>query len=479
MNCTVEETDRRDGGPIRDHAVFRPRWVRPRGSAREPDRSTSEPRTEPGMTAMRSRSASVAAALACLLPATAAWACKYTVRDVGFIDLGATVYRACLITGDDTPKAWLELIEQASYVTLLDSNVRFEIVNADRDKGHDAVARLSELGITSLPALVLLSPEGKALRLAEGLPTKTDRQAAWALLERAVVSPLRGEIVKVLPEAYCLVLLIDGSDAKQNERAAAAVQATVKEITGAMDQLPKEIKNPPGMIRLPSERRSQEGVLLWSLGLETGVLEEPAVVVLYGRGRWIGPKFRGAGIVQGSLTDLVALVGASCECGLDRRQMLGVMVPLRWDEATQTASVKNLGFDPENPMVKMEVSQILAMSSSGGGQAAPGGTGLIGYREQVVEFTSDAAESERTRLVEEPIEGREAPASQGAGAAPQLRSTTMPARSVAAMGKTDSDDDIDASGGGVETAWLVGGGLALIIVAGGVYIILRAQRRAA
>ena len=42
----------------------------------------------------------------------------------------------------------------------------------------------------------------------------------------------------------------------------------------------------------------------------------------------------------------------------------GTMLPTKWDKKTQARVVKNLGFDPENPMVKMEIGRILTMGSS-------------------------------------------------------------------------------------------------------------------
>jgi hypothetical protein len=40
------------------------------------------------------------------------------------------------------------------------------------------------------------------------------------------------------------------------------------------------------------------------------------------------------------------------------------MLPGRWDEKTQTLTAAALGFDPENPMIKLEMSQILRRGTS-------------------------------------------------------------------------------------------------------------------
>ena len=44
--------------------------------------------------------------------------------------------------------------------------------------------------------------------------------------------------------------------------------------------------------------------------------------------------------------------------------MMGTLLPLRWGKKNQQEVVKMLGFDAENPFVKMEVSRILGVEAS-------------------------------------------------------------------------------------------------------------------
>jgi len=53
------------------------------------------------------------------------------------------------------------------------------------------------------------------------------------------------------------------------------------------------------------------------------------------------------------------VVGADCECGIDKNWILGTMLPIRWNKKWQDRLVKNLGFDPENPLIKMEINRIM------------------------------------------------------------------------------------------------------------------------
>ena len=56
------------------------------------------------------------------------------------------------------------------------------------------------------------------------------------------------------------------------------------------------------------------------------------------------------------------MCSSDLECDLDRRWMHGNMLPVRWDKTIQNQIAQQLGFDPENPVVKMEISQIVGRS---------------------------------------------------------------------------------------------------------------------
>jgi hypothetical protein len=452
------------------------------------------------MRVITGRSAWVGTLLTCLAP-SAAVACRYSVRDVGFVDPGGPAYRFCLIVRNDTPKEWIKAFEQASCAALLDSNVEFRLVNLDQQNDGEATKYLKGLGIRSIPAAVLISPRGQALQLPLSASGGPDDKAALACLESSVISPLRASLLKVAAEAYCVILLIDGDSSEENRRAEQAVNGSIEEIAGMMGQLPKAIKNPPRLLRLPAQSRAQERVLLWSLGLDRPAPAQPCAVVVYGRGRWIGPCFEGPRITSASLRELISLVGADCECGLDRRQMLGVMLPMQWDDELRSEIAKNLGFDPENPAVKTEVSQILAMGARTQGNGRdPLEPGLLGYTEQVVEFEGERGQVPSTlrlpTVPDQPIAQRspDKPTAKGpvpmssfgadGGVRGQVPSTMRHQEGQDELAGQRSPETAAAKGPVPVSfpgrgAWLVAGALAVIIIAGSVFVILRAQRRPA
>ena len=131
-----------------------------------------------------------------------------------------------------------------------------------------------------------------------------------------------------------------------------------------MKLMPKAISRPPVLVVVDRESLPQEEILVWSLGLDTDKTSAPCAAVLYGRARWIGPLLKGQEISESVLADILYVIGEDCECGLDWQVLLGTMLPARWDSRTQARTAEALGFDPENPMIRMEISQILMKGTS-------------------------------------------------------------------------------------------------------------------
>ena len=125
--------------------------------------------------------------------------------------------------------------------------------------------------------------------------------------------------------------------------------------------MPKPIKYPPVLIVMDTASILREKILLWSFGLDEDRIHKSYAAVLYGRARWIGPLFKGEQITKNNLSNILLVIGADCECGLDKNWLQGTMLPLRWDKKCQVRVAKSLGFDPENPMIKMEISRIMRM----------------------------------------------------------------------------------------------------------------------
>ncbi len=409
--------------------------------------------------------------LGCLL-FSVALGCMYTVRDVGFADVGSVPYRLYYYARNDTPEELTSTFEQISYVALMESNVEATTINVDQREGSldteakaaydQAMKYLEFWDIQSFPALILSSPTGRSLVLPISASDELFRETVWSVLEEVVISPGRMKILSSVINTYCVIVLVQGNDATKNERARKAVDDAVQELSKIMSQMPDAIDKPPDVMVVPPKSFSQERVLLWGLGVSEGAGQgsrtELYAAVVYGRGRRIGPLLKGEEITAKGLFNILSIIGESCECGIDKRWLLGTMIPLRWGEKTQSEAVKNLGFDVENPMVKTEISQIMSKGIPAGavGTSIPEfgaretGSLLEDYSETVVEFESGQA--------------------QAAVSPAQLRQLVSPESTAT-----------DMRGQGAfrlyQTALLIIGGIVLLVLSVGVFIVLRARRR--
>ena len=208
------------------------------------------------MIAMKLRCAIAICLLSCF-HFSVAFSCMYTVRDVGFVDIGTIPYRLYYYTREDIPETLTSTFKQISYAVLMDSNVKVEVINADQQNDHSAMEYLHFWDIKSFPAAILVSPEGQSLvlpisagqhlrnsSLAQGA-NEPFKEAIWSALEGVVSSPKRKEILQHIVKAYCVVLLIEGEDAAENKRTQEAVAGAIEEISKIMSQMPKPIKEPP------------------------------------------------------------------------------------------------------------------------------------------------------------------------------------------------------------------------------------------
>src|SRR6185369_2874902 len=77
--------------------------------------------------------------IGCVFSVSAAYACKYNVRDVGFVDLEQTSYKLYCLADRATPKEFSNALRQTASATFLEANVEFETVSIDGDENHPAL----------------------------------------------------------------------------------------------------------------------------------------------------------------------------------------------------------------------------------------------------------------------------------------------------------------------------------------------------
>jgi len=283
-----------------------------------------------------------------------AFACRYNVRDVGFVDLGTEPYYLYGYVSQDTPVAITSSFQKISSAALMESNIKAEIIDIEQQKKHPAMKYLDIRRIKSYPAAVLVSPEGRSLLVPVTKPGQPFEQTLWSALDDVLSSPKRGEIIQQVSKTFGAVLLIKGAEQEENERVQDAVSGAIETISMQMKTMPKPIAQPPVTVVIEPELFSKEKILLWSLGLDADKVDRPHAAVLYGRARLIGPLLKGEEITETRLTNILSVIGADCECGLDRRWVLGTMLPVRWDEKIQARVAKALGFDRQSSSARVQ-----------------------------------------------------------------------------------------------------------------------------
>ena len=383
-----------------------------------------------------------------LVLALDAWACRFNVRDVGFVDLGSEPYQLYLFVPEGASEAELERIQSTAYATYLESNVKFEINTPATALEGEAKAFLPKE--VTKPVGVLVSSNGERstpiVLTEQGKPTT---EALWDGLGSVFDSPRRNAALSKVYEHYGVILIVEGRNDAENRRVRKMADRVVATITSRMDRLEKEIREPPVVEVIEEKDFAAEKTFLWSLGVDE-VGETPQVVALYGRGRRMGLVLRDERLDERSLTAIVNVIGLNCECGLDRKWMEGVMIPQKWDENVRRRLAEHLGFDPESPAIRVEMSQILAKGGSGGRAHRNEQVGetpddlLSGYREGTLKIGKGSGGDQK-----------------GAKPAPNATSLTSPPPTP------DGEPQNDSS----FPNWPVAAGL--VVLVGGTLILLR------
>jgi hypothetical protein len=382
--------------------------------------------------------------------------CQYNVREVGFIDVGIEPYRLFVYLPETVPAGEVHDLKNALDAGFADTNIRCEPVPAGPDANHPAWSFLSEHEIDRDPAAVLVSPDGPSRRLT--LPTGGPSlvEAVSSSLEAVLDSPTRRQILEKAADCYGVVLLIEGPQPDRNDAAREAVSRAISYVNERLEYLPKAIARGPEMSVLDRSFLAREEMLLWTLGLRPEDVNEPCAAIFYGRGRWIGPLFKGEVLTEENLLRILPVIGADCECGLDHRWLQGTMLPARWGQSLQQRVAASLGFDPESPMIKMEMVSIIRRGM--GGFDDPGVP--LGYQE--MEVGGEPAGSSYPSVPESNAATAELKAERAAPAP--------------ASGMTAGGVDADRSRmGGIILAASLGGMVVLVAVISAV-VLLRAKR---
>jgi len=130
------------------------------------------------------RALSLVLLVAIALPAMA---CRYSVREVGFVDLDEAPYQFYLYPGD-APADVVARVKRAAYTAFIDAHVLIHEVGPDSQPETDYAKRHH---LETFPAGVFVAPEGQSLPVTFPEAALADDDGLLALLHPLVTSPKR------------------------------------------------------------------------------------------------------------------------------------------------------------------------------------------------------------------------------------------------------------------------------------------------
>lgn len=287
-------------------------------------------------------------------------ACRFNIREIGFAEIAPNPYILYYFHEGQDQKA--DEFQRVAGKSFQYSNVKTKAVSVLNNE-DPVLNYLKAHGQRRFPVAVLLSPDGTT----KEFKVPKQQKDVNVMLRNMVGSSFRSNIKSMLVHKYAVVLLLSGKDKRENQLAAEYAQKDIVELESIMPRMPKLIDEGPELVTLSRTEMEQEQILLWSLGIDASEVEQPTAVIIYGRGRIMGDVIPFKDIQSNSIFKLLNIIGADCECGLDRKWMLGKLIPMTWDPHLRTELFGLLKFDVENPMILSEMSQIISIESSKSG----------------------------------------------------------------------------------------------------------------
>lgn len=290
-----------------------------------------------------------------------AWPCRFTVREIGFSTLAHTDYT--LVVADGELGKGHPLLKELENL-VLESNVRVVWLDPEADARHPLLVKAKAQGV-EFPNAFLDRNGSRVLPLYTAAAYRRNRLKS-DVEDGVVQSPLREKMLKDVHRAFAFVLFVEGKNKQENDTARLQVENACRRVEEVMPLMPKLVEVSPVMLGVDRERLEEERVLLWSMGMDT-IPSAPYAWVVYGRGRYMGGPLDKEDMARGTVYRYLAMVGADCECNIDRKWMLGTQLPLLWGKATRQHLAEALAFDVDNPGILAEMSRIMTQEVEGGG----------------------------------------------------------------------------------------------------------------
>ena len=285
--------------------------------------------------------------------------CKYSVRDVAFVNIENSNWRLLIqepADQDESVKKSLdmELNEQLEHVNLTHQWVK---PGSDWFRGSEPVGGGNyHVGLVDSNDNMIMSE-------------RIDPSSLQQLLQRIINSPKREEILEKTVNSLCVYVLVESGDRRLDKTAHDLVTEAIAETTAQLWSLEKPTQDGPALVTIGYSDRETESWLIKMLGIELS--DKPMVCLVYGQGRRMGDVLTGDTLQKKNLVWMAGVCGRDCECSLDREWLYGRQFVHHWDKTKERAVEEVLGFDPRSALVVAEVAQILQKTARERGQTMP------------------------------------------------------------------------------------------------------------
>ena len=288
---------------------------------------------------------------------TTAFACRYTVRDIGFVAIRGPEFSLVLRVNPKNASRFEAIVPELKR-TLANSNIEFQAVIDDKAATADGSENDS-------PTLVLVDRNGGEITIEASAETLMNVD----LFQRDIIERNFGKVLRKLCDnsldSFAHIVVLEGTDSAEATRVRAMVEEAVGAIRKIEPMLPRPIAHPMRVVFLSQSEQPDEKLLVWALcGRETSKEKEltvaSRVAVVYGKGRLAGNVLVGDEISVREILGQLALVGESCECETSREWMKENSIPFLWNAKQAQAAPNELGFDPNSPLVRAEMIRIIS-----------------------------------------------------------------------------------------------------------------------
>ncbi len=262
--------------------------------------------------------------------------CRYTIRDIGYTRLNIETYIVRFEADTTQNRLLANYFRNVAAHYSINSNINYTIIHKPNQQ----------------PVLTCVNSQGKTISKKK----EVTKHSLNAFYNELLFSPLQQTMYNQIGNVFAYVIGFYNKDDKKTDNVIDNAFLQFQKISPNLD---KKIDENIMKIVIEKEGRKEEALFLKAVGINPES-SEPAVVILFGRGRLTGKPLSGDKITTHNLLNQLVTLGTDCECGIDLSPLLQQAIPFNWSDKMNQEVTNMLKIDVENPMILAEMSRILS-----------------------------------------------------------------------------------------------------------------------